>query len=115
MYENRTCHGGGCLIAFAAGALVGAGIALIYAPYSGRETRELLVQRAREAKDKVEETVQSTRETVGSALHDAREKVGTALQGARDAIVEKKTEVVAAVAAGREAMREQKAHPSDRA
>jgi gas vesicle protein len=104
---------GGYLAGFLAGALIGAGLALIYAPYSGRETRDLLAQRTREAKDRVGDAVQSTRETVGGALHDAREKVGTALQGARDAIVEKKTEIVAAVAAGREAMREQKANPSN--
>lgn len=115
MSENHSCHVGGHLARFLAGALIGAGLALIYAPYSGKETRERLAQRAREAKDKVEGAVNSTRETVGSALHDAREKVGTAVQGARDAIAEKKTDIVAAVTAGRDAMREQKEHSSNHA
>ena len=115
MSENQSCYVGGFLTAFAAGALLGAGLALMYAPHSGRETRELLAERAREAKEKVGGAVQSTKETVETALHDAREKVGSALQGAKDAIVEKKTEIVAAVAAGREAMREQKLHSSDSA
>lgn len=113
MSENGSRHVGGFLAAFAAGTLLGAGMALIYAPHSGRKTRDLLAQRAREAKDKVGGALQSTKEKTGSALHQARAKVGSALHGAKAAIREKKTGIVAAVAAGREALRGQKKHSSN--
>jgi len=102
MSENCSNHVGGCLLAFAAGALIGSGIALIYAPHSGKETRDLLAKRTHDVKDKVEGALETAKDKVESVLHDAKE-----------AIHEKGTEIAAAVAAGREAMREQRDNPSD--
>ena len=88
MAEERTCGAvGGYLAAFAIGAALGAGIALLYAPRSGRETRDLLASKARDLKDKAED-----------ALNDAKEM-----------IVEKKAELAAAVQAGRQAMIDERA------
>jgi gas vesicle protein len=70
------------MAAFAVGALVGAGIALLYAPQSGRETRELLAQKTRELKD----------------------KAADALDGAKEMVQGKKNQILAAVEAGKEAM-----------
>jgi gas vesicle protein len=47
---EREANVGSVLIAFAAGAIVGAGIALLYAPQSGAETRRLIAERAEELK-----------------------------------------------------------------
>jgi gas vesicle protein len=91
MSEDTSCKPCGYLTAFAIGALVGAGIALLYAPRSGKETREVLARRARELKD----------------------KAGDALDKAKETIREKKTEIAAAVEAGKEAMREQRAKQSN--
>jgi gas vesicle protein len=44
---------GAVLLAFIAGALAGAAVALLYAPATGDETREYLGQRAREGREKV--------------------------------------------------------------
>jgi len=77
---------GAILGAFAVGAVVGAGIALLYAPQSGRETRELITRKTRELKDKVEESFDE----------------------AKDALCEKKAKFVAAVQAGRQAYSETK-------
>ena len=63
--------------AFAVGALVGAAVAVLFAPRSGKETRVLLAKKTGELKDKV-----------GGALHDAKE-----------AICQKKAEIVAAMEA----------------
>ena len=41
------------LLAFIAGAVAGAAVALLYAPATGDETREYLGQRAREGREKV--------------------------------------------------------------
>ena len=87
MSENSSCPVGGYVAAFAIGALVGAGIALLYAPQSGKETRELLAQRAR----------------------DIKAKAGDAVDGVKEMVQEKKAEIVAAFEAGKQAMREERA------
>ena len=82
MSDENTNQVGGIMAAFAVGALVGAGIALLYAPQSGRETRELLAQKTRELKD----------------------KAADALDGAKEMVQGKKNQILAAVEAGKEAM-----------
>ena len=49
---------------FAVGALIGAGIALLYAPQSGKETRKLLVQKANLLREKVPDTVAKSQSSV---------------------------------------------------
>lgn len=73
--------GGGALVAFMAGAIVGAAIALLYAPAKGEETREYLGQRAREGKDRATEAarqgrdmVNKQKESLSSAFDRAREE-----------------------------------------
>ena len=44
---------------FAVGALIGAGIALLYAPQSGKETRKLLAKKAKQLRDKAQDTVEN--------------------------------------------------------
>jgi hypothetical protein len=54
------------LALFGAGVLVGAGLALLFAPTSGRELREELGERAAELKDRAASVVEST----ASEAHD---------------------------------------------
>jgi len=84
--EKQGCNIGGTLAAFAVGAAVGAGLALLFAPRSGRETRELLAKRAGDLRDKAVDTVGS----------------------AKEMIREKKAEILAAVEAGRQAIVEER-------
>ena len=51
MSDERCSSSGGILLAFLAGGLVGAGIALLYAPVSGREARERIDRGVRAALD----------------------------------------------------------------
>ncbi len=49
---------------FTVGALIGAGIALLYAPQSGKEMRKLLAKKARLLKEKAQDTVEHAQEFI---------------------------------------------------
>jgi gas vesicle protein len=59
---------------FVAGAAVGAGVALLYAPQSGEDTRKYLRKKAEEAKEKVAEAGEDLAEK-GRALYEKGAKV----------------------------------------
>jgi gas vesicle protein len=72
--------GGGMFLAFIAGAITGAAVALLFAPATGEETREFLGQRAREGKDRASEAARQGREM----LNKQRDNLTTAFDRARD-------------------------------
>lgn len=63
MYEENSSPRSGFKI-FAVGALIGAGIALLYAPQSGKETRKLIGKKAQLLKDKAQDTVENAQEFI---------------------------------------------------
>ena len=73
-------NGGGMFVAFIAGAIAGAAVALLFAPATGEETREFLNQRAREGKDRAAEAARQGREL----LNKQRETLTTAFDRARE-------------------------------
>jgi gas vesicle protein len=72
----------GSLTIFAVGALIGAGIALLYAPQSGRDTRKLLAKKAKALKDKAQDTV----ETAQEFIHDRKADLVAAIDSGREAV-----------------------------
>ncbi|HNV04072.1 MAG TPA: YtxH domain-containing protein [Vicinamibacterales bacterium] len=72
--------GGGFVVAFTLGALVGAVIALLFAPATGEEAREALGEKAKEGAQKTREFLKQQRETLASAVERGRE----AYHAARD-------------------------------
>jgi gas vesicle protein len=55
---------------FAVGTLIGAGIALLYAPQSGKETRKLLAKKAKQLKDRAQDTVENAQEFISDRKAD---------------------------------------------
>jgi gas vesicle protein len=53
MANNDNLGGGAMLLAFVAGAIAGAAVALLFAPATGEDTRDFIGQRAREGREKV--------------------------------------------------------------
>jgi gas vesicle protein len=51
--NNDNLGGGAVLLAFVAGAIAGAAVALLFAPATGEDTRDFIGQRAREGREKV--------------------------------------------------------------
>ncbi len=72
---------GALFVAFIAGAVTGATLALLFAPASGEETREYLGKRAREGREKAEALAQKGRDLV----ERQRETVTTAIERGREA------------------------------
>ena len=76
------------LTVFAVGALIGAGIALLYAPQSGKDTRKMLVKKGKMLRNKAQDTVETAQEYIKDrkadlvavfdhgkeALHDTKHK-----------------------------------------
>ena len=69
MARDEGAGAGSVMLAFLLGAVSGAAIALLYAPTSGRQTREYLGEKAREGRERAAETVEKGRE----AFNEGRE------------------------------------------
>lgn len=78
----------GILVAAAAGAVLGAGVALLFAPCSGAETREWLGRRSRDLKESttsaIEHGKQALRRTAKEVGRTANEVGRTATEIGRD-------------------------------
>src|SRR5512143_1253401 len=94
----------GILLSFMLGALSGAALAILFAPRSGRETREMLG-------DKLRETAERSRRIGEQALEKGREAAEDAtgyLERQRDVLEKRRDRLAAAVEAGRQAYRDEK-------
>lgn len=72
---------GSILLAFLLGAVSGAAVALLYAPATGRETRDFLGEKAREGRDRATEAAQKGRQ----AINQGRETLSNAIERGREA------------------------------
>jgi gas vesicle protein len=81
MARDDSGGAGNILLAFILGAVSGAALALLYAPASGRETRDYLGDKAAEARAKAAEAAAKGRD----ALNQGRETLTTAIERGRDA------------------------------
>jgi len=97
MYEEKNFSTGSLVLALLVGGVVGAGIALLTAPRSGKETREKIKSLTDEAKGKIV-----------SYTEEAKMKIADTLSKGKDIVQEKRHLVSGAIEAGRKAMEEEK-------
>jgi gas vesicle protein len=81
MANDDGAGAGSILLAFILGAVSGAAVALLYAPQSGRETREYLGERANEARARAADAAAKSRD----AINQGRETLTTAIERGREA------------------------------
>ena len=81
MSRDDTTGGGGVLLAFLAGAVAGAAVALLFAPATGDETRQYLSDRAREGRERAMSAAREGRET----LRRQKDQVISAIDRGREA------------------------------
>jgi len=97
MKEECGCGQGSLLFSFLLGGIVGAGIALLLAPKSGRETRQQISEFADEAKDKTKDYVETVKDKItdgidkGKDFYDEKKSILTsALEAGKDAYLKEK-------------------------
>jgi gas vesicle protein len=99
---------------FLAGLGVGALVGILYAPKSGRETREVIADRTREGAEYLRNRTQQAAEHVSALVDKGKEQAGDYVDRGRaqweefvergkNLVTDQKTRVTAAVDAGREA------------
>ena len=81
--EHRS---GGSFGTFVWGLLIGAAAALLYAPKSGRETREELTESVDRLRGQAEDKVREAQDTVTAAVEDARRQFEEGMDTARKAV-----------------------------
>lgn len=97
-------RGSNTLLAFLVGGVVGAAVALLYAPRSGRETREMLADKVRDGAARGRELGNQAREKGRAIMEEAGEYV----ERGREAMDDRKGRLAAAFEAGRQAYRDEK-------
>jgi len=88
MSRDDGAGAGSVLLAFLLGAVSGAAVALLYAPATGRETREYLGERAREGRERAAEAAQKGRDAIDrgrEAINQGRDTLSTAIDRGREA------------------------------
>jgi gas vesicle protein len=84
MSDNNQGNGSGILMAAVVGAAVGAGVALLFAPCSGKETRDWLAHRTGELKNRTANAFEQGKESIRRAAKEIgrdAETVATTMRG----------------------------------
>jgi gas vesicle protein len=100
--------GGDKFLYFLAGAGIGAVLALLFAPKSGKETRDFLSKTATDSKDYVSSKYSEGRQFVGDTGRKVTDDFNSFLDRSKDAVQRQKEQLSAAFEAGKAAYREEK-------
>jgi gas vesicle protein len=104
MSNEEKPNAGITLLTFILGAASGAAVALLYAPATGRDTREYLSERARQGRDQAAAAAGKARDLV----EQGRQSVNTAVEQGRQTIEQGKHTLTSALEQGREAYQQAK-------
>src|SRR5690348_17448016 len=75
---------------FFLGLAIGAGLALLFAPQSGRETRQSIARGARRVRTAATDAVEGVTDKVADTFESAKQKVEDRIASVRGAVEEKK-------------------------
>lgn len=97
MAEEKGCSGSSVILSFILGGVVGAALAILYAPWEGNKSREKLKDLAEEVKEKS-----------SHLSEDWKEKASTFIEKGKEFVEQKKGILSSAFDAGKEAMKKEK-------
>jgi gas vesicle protein len=103
-YGDRDSGSAAVFLAFILGGLTGAALALLYAPRSGQETRDLLAEKYREGEARARDARDRAMAKGREALDDASGYIDKQRQN----LDQRKERFAAAVEAGRQAYKDEK-------
>jgi gas vesicle protein len=104
MGEREERRGSGSLLILLAGGLVGAGIALLYAPLSGEETRRYLRMQKERARSRTQNLTENVKENVSEVVDEVKGTIDKMIEEGVELTKGKKAELLAAIEAGKKAM-----------
>ena len=94
---------------FLLGGVVGAVTALLVAPQSGKETREMIAGRAKEGAEYVTAKTRQVADVANSASRNLQNQAAEFIDRGVDVLSRQREQLTAAVEAGKQAYREEKA------
>ena len=112
MSDNNSGAGDKILF-FMAGAGIGAALALLFAPKSGRETRELIARTATDSRDFITDKMTEGRQIVEEKGRKLGDDFTSFLDKSKEAVQRQKEQLTAAFEAGKAAYREEKGLPNE--
>lgn len=89
-------------VSFLAGAAIGSGLALLFAPKTGREVRDQIRDMTDDAVDRIKDYAK-----------DAQDKLRETYECGKEVVMEKKSIITSAIEAGKEAMEKEKQRISE--
>jgi gas vesicle protein len=105
MSEN---NGSSNLLFFLAGASLGAVVALLYAPQSGKKTREYISDKADEGKDYLKDKSKELREQAEEYVERGKDLVSHQVDRGKDLVARQKEQLSAALEAVKDGYKEAK-------
>ena len=103
--EDSGFSSGAVAFAFLAGAIIGAGAALLLAPQTGAETRKLLRDYAEKAEEEIRERLPEAKAMLDSAIEKGKDLV----EKGKEFVDDQKSLLSSAMDAGRTAMKKHRA------
>ena len=92
-----------------AGGIIGAGVALLFAPQSGERTRKDIVRFAKKTRYKAEDLVDNFTDTLSDMVEAVGEKTSDILDQGKDLAYDAKKEVLKAIEDGQARLEKQRA------
>ena len=112
MSENNN-GGADKLVFFLTGAGIGAVLALLFAPKSGQETRDLIARTATDSRDYITNKVTEGRQVVEQKGRRFGDDFTSFVDKSKEAVQRQKEQLTAAFEAGKAAYREEKGLPNE--
>jgi gas vesicle protein len=104
MSDDTTKIGGAILI----GGLIGAAVALLYAPKSGHKTRKDIIRAARHVKNSAGDLIEDTIDDVNDIIDDLKGKALDIVDQGTDLTDKAKNEIIATLEQGQKTIERQK-------
>lgn len=104
MSDDSGSNPSGVILSFLLGGLTGAALAILFAPRSGRETREMLGEKLREGADRGREF----RDRVATKGREMADDAAEYLSKQKETTEKRRDRLSAAIEAGRQAYRDEK-------